>query len=181
MIPKDWNVKLLPSVCRFRNGKAHEQYISDFGQYVCVNSKFISTEGKIRKYCSKNFCIAQKDDVLIVMSDLPNGKALAKSYLVEQSGLYAVNQRVCALTAYEDDPVYLFYQLNRNKYFLKFDDGVNQTHLLNNVFANCPVKLPSTKSEQHSIAEALSDVDELIRSLDKLIAKKRAIKQGAMQ
>lgn len=35
--------------------------------------------------------------------------------------------------------------------------------------------------EQKKIAEALSDVDALISSLDKLIEKKRAIKQGAMQ
>ena len=35
--------------------------------------------------------------------------------------------------------------------------------------------------EQRRIAEALSDVDELIASLEKLIAKKKAIKQGAMQ
>ena len=36
-------------------------------------------------------------------------------------------------------------------------------------------------SEQHAIAAALSDVDELIGSLEALIAKKRAIKQAAMQ
>lgn len=35
--------------------------------------------------------------------------------------------------------------------------------------------------EQHAIAAALSDVDALINSLDKLIAKKHDIKQGAMQ
>ena len=35
--------------------------------------------------------------------------------------------------------------------------------------------------EQRAIAEALSDVDELLGSLEKLIAKKRAIKQAAMQ
>ncbi len=37
------------------------------------------------------------------------------------------------------------------------------------------------KSEQHKIAEALNDVDELIDSLDQLIAKKRDLKQAAMQ
>ena len=37
------------------------------------------------------------------------------------------------------------------------------------------------KSEQRAIAEALSDVDGLFQSLDALIAKKRAIKQAAMQ
>ena len=36
-------------------------------------------------------------------------------------------------------------------------------------------------AEQRYIAEALSDVDELISSLEKLIAKKKAIKQGAME
>ncbi|MCP9453063.1 MAG: restriction endonuclease subunit S [Nitrospira sp.] len=37
------------------------------------------------------------------------------------------------------------------------------------------------KTEQRAIAEALSDVDGLLAALDKLIAKKRAIKQAAMQ
>ena len=38
-----------------------------------------------------------------------------------------------------------------------------------------------TKTEQTAIATALSDADALITSLEKLIEKKRAIKQGAMQ
>lgn len=37
------------------------------------------------------------------------------------------------------------------------------------------------KPEQEAIAAALSDMDELISNLEKLIAKKKAIKQGAMQ
>jgi type I restriction enzyme, S subunit len=41
--------------------------------------------------------------------------------------------------------------------------------------------LPPAKDEQQAIAEALSDADALIESLDKLIAKKRDVKQGAMQ
>ena len=40
---------------------------------------------------------------------------------------------------------------------------------------------PPTKAEQEAIAEALSDADALIESLEQLIAKKRQIKQGAMQ
>ena len=39
----------------------------------------------------------------------------------------------------------------------------------------------SSLSEQQSIATALSDIDALIASLDKLIAKKRDIKQATMQ
>jgi len=49
------------------------------------------------------------------------------------------------------------------------------------ILKNISVALPPTKAEQTSIATALSDADALIQSLGKLIAKKRNIKQGAMQ
>lgn len=48
------------------------------------------------------------------------------------------------------------------------------------VLSEIEVALPPY-DEQIRIAEALSDIDELISSLEKLIAKKKAIKQGAMQ
>ncbi|MFH1260131.1 MAG: restriction endonuclease subunit S, partial [Elusimicrobiota bacterium] len=41
--------------------------------------------------------------------------------------------------------------------------------------------IPPTKAEQTAIATVLSDIDVLIEGLEKLIAKKKAIKQGAMQ
>ncbi len=43
------------------------------------------------------------------------------------------------------------------------------------------ILLPPTKAEQEAIAEALSDADALIESLEQLLAKKRHLKQGAMQ
>ena len=44
------------------------------------------------------------------------------------------------------------------------------------------ISIPCPKiKEQNAIAEALSDIDALIDSLEKLIEKKKAIKQGAMQ
>ena len=43
------------------------------------------------------------------------------------------------------------------------------------------IPLPPTKTEQEAIAEALSDADALIESLEQLISKKRQVKQGAMQ
>ncbi|MDD5383666.1 MAG: restriction endonuclease subunit S [Gallionella sp.] len=49
-----------------------------------------------------------------------------------------------------------------------------------NEYSQLPIPTPPL-SEQRAIATALSDVDALIASLDKLIAKKRDLKQGAMQ
>ncbi|MGA7800712.1 MAG: restriction endonuclease subunit S, partial [Gammaproteobacteria bacterium] len=44
-----------------------------------------------------------------------------------------------------------------------------------------PLALPQTIEEQRAIATALSDVDALLEGLDRLIAKKRDLKQAAMQ
>ncbi|MFW5975596.1 MAG: restriction endonuclease subunit S, partial [Desulfosalsimonas sp.] len=46
---------------------------------------------------------------------------------------------------------------------------------------NLQTGVPASEYEQRAIATALSDADALIDSLDRLIAKKRAIKQAAMQ
>ena len=43
------------------------------------------------------------------------------------------------------------------------------------------IAIPPTEAEQEAIARALSDADALIESLEQLVAKKRQIKQGAMQ
>ena len=43
------------------------------------------------------------------------------------------------------------------------------------------IPLPPTLAEQEAIAEALSDTDTLIESLEQLLTKKRQIKKGAMQ
>jgi len=58
---------------------------------------------------------------------------------------------------------------------------LGQTHLLNPVFKNCPIPVPRNVTEQCAIAEALSDVDALVRALDGLILKRRDLKQAAMQ
>lgn len=178
----EWERKMLPEVSQFRGGKAHEQYIADNATYICVNSKFISTEGKVRKYSTENFCCARAQDILMVMSDLPNGKALAKTFVADTDNLYAVNQRVCALTPRENySAQFLAFVLDRNPYFLRFDDGVSQTHLLNRVFEKCPIVVPPTKAEQNSIATILSDMDTEIAMLETKLTKARQIKQGMMQ
>ena len=47
-------------------------------------------------------------------------------------------------------------------------------------FASLPIQIP-TVVEQEAIAEALGDADALVESIRQLIAKKRQLKQGAMQ
>ena len=60
------------------------------------------------------------------------------------------------------------------------EDGGIVTRLYNNNLKSSLVVVPPLP-EQRRIAAALSDVDDLIGSLGKLVEKKRAIKTGAMQ
>lgn len=59
--------------------------------------------------------------------------------------------------------------------------GAGRFKLSKSTLLKIPCAIPPTLSEQTAIATALSDADALISSLEKLIAKKRNIKQGAMQ
>lgn len=54
-------------------------------------------------------------------------------------------------------------------------------HLGGKRFERLVLAWPPTEHEQHSIARALSDVDALLAGMDRLIAKKRDLKQAAMQ
>lgn len=179
-IPEEWEVKKLSEVSEFNNGKSHEQNISEFGRYIVVNSKFISTEGEIKKYTNENVCPLYKGDIVMVMSDLPNGKALGKCYLIESDNLYSLNQRICSLKAKEIDVFYLFYYLNRNKYFLKYDDGVKRTNLRKSEVLDCSVLIPCF-NEQKQIASILSSVDKKIEKFEDKKEKFQELKRGLMQ
>ncbi|PPV34242.1 restriction endonuclease subunit S [Ectopseudomonas oleovorans] len=162
--PIHWRLKRLGDVVAFAQGKAHEPYIDDDGDFICVNSRFVSTEGKTQKYCSVNLTPASVNDILMVMSDLPNGRALARAYYVIENGRLAVNQRVCRITAEQANSRFLFYLLNRHPGLMQNDDGVNQTHLSNSDFQKLRIFLPPL-SEQLKIAHYLDHVTVRIDSL----------------
>ncbi len=176
-----WEDKPLGEIAKYENGKAHEQGISETGNFIVVNSKFISTDGNVKKYTDKVFCAAEKDDILMVLSDLPNGKALAKCFFVNTDNIYTVNQRICKLTTNKALSIMLFYSLNRKAYFLAFNDGVKQTNLKKDDVLNCPILLPKNLEEQQKIADFLSSVDELITTQSQKIEALKAHKKGLMQ
>jgi len=72
---------------------------------------------------------------------------------------------------------YLFLSINWKDY----NEASGVPSLTRQIIENIEVTIPSTKAEQNAIANVLTHIDELIASLQKLIEKKRAVKQGAMQ
>ncbi len=120
----EWLDDIVSQVAEYENGKAHEQDIVEQGKYVVVNSKFISTDGEVRKYTNSANCLAgNRYEILMVLSDVPNGRAIAKCFYVDKDDFYTVNQRICKITPVKANGKLLFYLLNRNQFFLAFDDG----------------------------------------------------------
>ncbi len=79
---------------------------------------------------------------------------------------------------------YLSFYFHSEKFKQRVRDvavGQTMASINTQILMGVKIALPHTKAEQESIAEALSDTDVLIESLEQLIAKKRQIKQGAMQ
>lgn len=174
-----WEQCKLLNIASYRNGKAHEDNISFNGEYIVVNSKFISTEGGVIKKTSKQKEPLYKGDICFVLSDVPNGRAIAKTYLIEKTGLYSLNQRIAAITPITNlDNKFLSLRMNRNQYFLDFDDGVKQTNLSVNDVLNFKSYYPKLE-EQIKISHLISDFDALItlhqRKYEKLINMKRSL------
>lgn len=167
----NWDKKLLSQVCKFRNGAAHEQHIDDNGKYILINSKFISTDGKKFKRTNSLLAPLSVNDIAFVMSDVPNGKALGKCFLVRDNGIYTLNQRIGAIQSEVLIPEFLVYQLNRNKHFLSFDNGENQTNLRKDDILKCPLWLPP-RDEQQAIVFQLDKLRFETQKLELLYTKK---------
>lgn len=77
-------------------------------------------------------------------------------------------------------PKYVYY-LYTYIGFDRFSSGSGVPTLNRNDAHSFAITVPTKKEEQTAIANALSDVDALLTELEKLIAKKQAIKTASMQ
>ncbi len=123
----------------------------------------------------------KKGDVLIT-KDGTIGKV---AYIDKLSKPTTLNSGVFVLRT-KDDKVhsrYLYYILMSfyfDDFLRKITAGSTITHLYQKDFVHFSFVVPPLP-EQQAIAETLTHTDEWIESLENLIAKKRLIKQGAMQ
>ena len=170
-IPETWNVNKVKYLCDYYNGVGHEGEQDYDGSFILVNSKFVSTSGTVKKYTENQLFPLLKEDVCIVLSDLPKGRALARTYYVEENDRYTLNQRIAALRSKSINAKYLAYFMDRNLELLSYDDGVNQTNLKKENILNCKVLVPPTE-EQEKIVEYL---DKNLKLLDRAIKYRKRI------
>ena len=156
----EWEERNLEEVATYRNGKAHENSISKGGKYIVVNSKFVSTDGEEKKFSDEQYEPLYKNEIAFVLSDVPNGRALARTFLVDKNNKYTLNQRIAGIEVKENFNHYFLYRLmNRHRYFLSFDDGVKQTNLSITDVKNFKEFYPNI-NEQNEISRLLYNLDK---------------------
>lgn len=122
-----------------------------------------------------NYSYPQKGDILISAAG-----TIGRTVIFDGKPAYFQDSNIVWLvidkSEITNEFLYHYYQI------IEWDstEGSTISRLYNDIIRNSIILLPPLP-EQHAIAEALSDMDEYIASLQKLIAKKKAIKQGAMQ
>jgi type I restriction enzyme S subunit len=173
VIPEDWDVKLLSEVVDFLDGKrkpikSSERNSGEFPYY--------GASGIIDYVNDYIF-----DDELILLGE--DGENILSRNLplaFKVKGKIWVNNHAHVLKPkVGNDITYLTDYLESLDYSL-LNSGTAQPKLNKQACLNIKIACPSL-TEQKAIADALTDVSELITNLEKLIAKKKAIKQGAMQ
>lgn len=186
--PRDWRVILLDSVARRGSGhtpsKAHPEYWGGDIKWISLQDShrldrlYISdTDAKITPAGIANSSAKVLPSGTVVLS---RDAGVGKSAIMRCD--MAVSQHFMAWTC---GPLlnnhYLYYRLQFCKpEFERIAMGNTIKTIGLPYFRQFSIPLPP-HSEQQAIAEALSDADALMESLELLIAKKRQIKQGAMQ
>jgi type I restriction enzyme S subunit len=104
-------------------------------------------------------------------------------YVEESQNGWLFSGRLLRLRTRQGHPRFLYFQMCSSKFInqiLEVAVGQTMPSLNTVIVGNLKISLPPLK-EQEAIAEALSDADAAIESLDALIAKKRDVKQATMQ
>jgi type I restriction enzyme M protein len=144
----------LGDIVNFENGKAHEQFIDNTGKFKVINSKFISSDAKEFKRSNEALIPLKKDDVVMVMSDVPNGKALAKCFYVDKNHTYTLNQRIGLFRPKSIERLsqkFLYLILNRNYQLLAYDNGQSQTNLRRDEILDIQIPLPPLYIQQEIV------------------------------
>lgn len=186
VVPEDWEVFRLNEICSI-NPQRDKHLLTEF-IYVDLESavngilknKKIINRIKAPSRAQRQF---KKNDILYQMVRPYQKNNLFINFEATQyiaSTGYAVIRGLYGKSVSK----YLYYYLHTDSFVntvLNNCTGTSYPAINPIALSNIKIRIPPNINEQERIAEALSDVDELIFSLEKLIAKKKAIKQGTMQ
>jgi type I restriction enzyme, S subunit len=179
VIPEDWEVEKLGDGIKLLSGHhVIARYCNTEGigiPYLTGPADFQQGNIQHTKFTENPSTLCRRDDILVTVK----GSGAGKMVLADSE--YCISRQLMAVRVIDWDVLFLFSLLKQDESLfgaaaIGLIPGLSRLDILNKF-----IPLPQTIAEQTAIATALSDTDALITSLEKLIEKKRAIKQGAMQ
>lgn len=174
LIPEDWKVAEIGSICNIKVGR--DLKLDSFSNVSDSNFKypiFSNTVSSYGLYGFYNFPEYEGDAVTVVGRGVGLGCAFPRS-----GGFGAIGRLLVLFPDKSVKNTFLSNYINNRITIFNESGGIPQ--LTGVSFSKYKVPVPSL-IEQEAIANALSDADAYIESLEKLIAKKRLIKKGVMQ
>jgi type I restriction enzyme, S subunit len=194
LIPEDWEVSTLDEITTLMTngfvGTATTQYTESNdgvlyiqGYNVEENSFNFRGIKRVNQKFHKNHlksCLKEGDLLTVQTGDVGLTTIVPKE--LEGSNCHAL-----IISRFKHNRIYpwfysQYFNSNQGRSRLKeLEIGTTMKHLNVGDMKDWKIPLPPTLTEQKAIANALSDVDALIASLEQTLTKKKAIKQGAMQ
>ncbi len=161
-------------ILNYYKGKIRWFTTSELSQKYLYDSNEHITEKAIENSSAKLF---KKETILLAMY----GATIGKVSILKADA--TTNQACCAIMPYSNYfNEYIYYQLVFNKKnLINLGCGAGQPNISQKIIKDFSIICPKNKDEQIKIATVLSNIDLLIHSLEKLIGKKKLIKQGVMQ
>ncbi len=163
IIPEDWKIKKIGECLSIGHGR-------DFKSVACGDIPVYGTGGVISYvgdylYDGETVCLGRKGTI--------------NKPIWYEGKIWTVDTLFYTHSFKNTIPKFLYY-LFSNIDWLAYNEATGVPSLTSYRIESIPIVNPPI-DEQHAIAKALSDIDRLITALDRKIAKKRLIKQGAMQ
>lgn len=184
IIPEDWEIKKILQIGAVVTGSTPSRNITEYwnGNFHWVSaidfsSKYIRKTNETLTNLGRKQCrVIPEGSVLVTCIASIGLNAIVTTECATNQQINAV---ICNNNVYNE---YIYYQICNQKRALLLLAGQTAVPIISkSEFQDFAIAIPSNIEEQKKIATALSNVDALIAALDKKIAKKCFIKQGAMQ
>lgn len=186
VLPEEWEITPLLDKAELLNGLTYTPNdVREYGLLVMrssnvQNSKFDFQDNVYVNCYVDDSKLIKKNDILICVRN-GSSNLIGKCAKADRDYNATFGAFMVVLRGPNNDFVFhLLQQGVIQKHIAKNSDStINQ--ITNGDIKQIMIPFPKNETERSIISETLSDVDALIDNLEKLIAKKKAIKQGAMQ
>lgn len=170
MVRKEWQERSVKDLMKIETGSRNTEDKVDDGQYpFFVRSQTVEHIDSFHYDC---------EAVLTAGDGVGTGKVF--HYI---NGKFDAHQRVYIMSQFKEVlGKYFYYWFSKNFFaeVAKYTAKSSVDSVRKQMIADMVIPLPSS-AEQRNIVSALSDIDLLILNLQKLIRKKKDIRQGTMQ